>query len=130
MTPVVTPIYAGLLGLFLVFLSVRVIRARRSLRVALGHGDQPAVERVMRVQANFVEYVPLTLLLVALAEWQGVAPAVLHLMGLALVIGRLLHAWGVSRAPEDFRFRTAGMSLTFIAVVTASVTNLTLAVGL
>ena len=45
-------------------------------------------------------------------------------LGLALLVGRLIHAFGVSQENETFRYRTAGMSLTFIAIAAASVMNL------
>jgi len=54
----IVPIYAALLALLFVLLSVRTIRTRRRQGVALGHGDDPAMLRVMRVHANFAEYVP------------------------------------------------------------------------
>ena len=69
--PQIVPIYAGFLGLVFIFLSVRVIRARRQERVALGDGGNPQVRRAMRVHANFAEYVPLALILIAFAELQG-----------------------------------------------------------
>ncbi len=109
----VVPPYAALLALGFILLSVRVIRARRAARVALGSGADPELERRMRVQANFAEYVPLALLLLVMAESRGAWPWTLHVLCLALVIGRASHAWGVSRTPEVFRFRVAGMVTTF-----------------
>ncbi len=51
----IVPVYAGLLGLFFVYLSIRVIRTRRHEQVALGDGDSPRLRRAMRVHANFAE---------------------------------------------------------------------------
>ncbi len=121
----VVPIYAALCGLFLIFLSARVIRQRRRSKVALGDAGKPEMQRAMRVQANFSEYVPLALLLLALAELQGLDAVILHALGLLLLLGRLLHAFGVAREPENFRFRVAGMVLTFVAIASASLANLT-----
>ncbi len=122
--PQIVPIYAGLLGLVFIFLSVRVIRARRQERVALGDGGNPQVRRAMRVHANFAEYVPLALILIAFAELQGQPAVLVHALGLALLAGRLIHAFGVSQENETYRYRTAGMWLTFIAIAAASVMNL------
>ena len=122
--PQIVPIYAGLLGLVFIFLSVRVIRARRQERVALGDGGNPRLRRAIRVHANFAEYVPLALILIAFAELQGQPGVLVHTLGLALLVGRLIHAFGVSQENETFRYRTAGMSLTFIAIAAASVMNL------
>ena len=121
----VVPIYAALCGLLLILLSVRVIRQRRRSRVALGDAGKPEMQRAMRVQANFSEYAPLALLLLALAELQGLDPLILHGLGVLLLLGRLLHAFGVAREPENFRFRVAGMVMTFTSIVAASLANLT-----
>ncbi len=69
----VAPLYAALLGFLLVYLSIRVIRLRRRLKVAIGAGGEAAIERAARVQANFSEYVPIALILLLLAEIQGAA---------------------------------------------------------
>ena len=121
---IVTPIYAALCGLLLILLSHRVILQRQRLDVALGDDGEPRIRRAMRVQANFVEYAPVALILLALAELQGHAFWLLHGLGLLLVGGRLLHAFGVAREPENFRFRVAGMALTFSAIAIASLANL------
>ncbi len=122
--PEIVPVYAGSLGLVFVYLSIRVIRARRQEQVALGDGDNPRLRRAMRVHANFAEYVPLALILIAFAELQGQPVVLVHTLGIALLVGRLIHAFGVSQENETYRYRTAGMWLTFIAIAAASVMNL------
>ncbi len=109
----VTGFYAGLLALGFVLLSLRVIRARRGHRVALGTGGKRPVERAMRAHGNFAEYVPLALLLLALLELNGLPTVILHALGLMLLGGRLAHAHGIAREPEVFRWRVLGMALTF-----------------
>ena len=66
----------------------------------------------------------------ALAEIQGLAPVVVHALGLALLAGRCLHAVGLSRTPEDYRFRTAGMGLTFAVLSIAAIANFAFSAGL
>ncbi|MFZ4807121.1 MAG: MAPEG family protein [Hyphomicrobiaceae bacterium] len=116
----ITALYAGLLGPLLVVLAVRVIDARRAAKVALGDGGQPLLLRRMRAHANFAEYVPLALLLLALAESLATFAAVLHAAGLALVAGRAVHAFGVSQSPERLILRVTGMALTLTAVLVLS----------
>ena len=116
----VTPAYAAVLALLFVGLSVRTLRLRRRLRVAIGDGNQPLLARAMRVHANFAEYVPLTLLLVYLLEASGAPAPAVHLLCGALVVGRIAHSYGVSQMREDFRFRVAGMALTFFSMVSAA----------
>jgi uncharacterized membrane protein YecN with MAPEG domain len=95
-----TPLYAALLALLFVALSVRTLRLRRRLRIPLGDGGAEQMVRAMRVHANFAEYTPLTLLCLFMLELQHVPLVAINALGTALVLGRLLHAHGVSAAPE------------------------------
>lgn len=97
MTTPVTALYAALSGVLLIVLAALVVRARWATRTALGTGADPRMERAVRVHANFVEYVPLALLLLLLAELNGVAAGALHAAGSVLLVSRVLHAWGLSR---------------------------------
>jgi uncharacterized membrane protein YecN with MAPEG domain len=121
----ITPSYAAVLALFYFLLSIGVIRSRRYYKVSLGAGGGGELERRIREHGNFAEYAPFTLLLLALAELQGAPAAVLHLLGLCLVAGRLFHAWGLSRLADVNGFRVGGMALTFAAMTGAAVLMLT-----
>lgn len=116
----ILPLYAALLGILFFCLSVRTIGLRRKLQIGIGANDNPEMLRAMRVHANFAEYVPLVLLLICLAEVQGAPALLVHALGLGLLTGRLLHAYGVSQARERFAFRIAGMAMTFTAMLTSS----------
>ncbi len=120
----VTPIYAAVLAVVFVALSLRVIFQRQRAKVSLGDGGDQRLLRRQRVQGNFAEYAPFALLLMALAEWQGVPAWSLHLIGVALVAGRLLHAYGVNQEAEKLQFRGAGMMLTFFALISGAIANL------
>ena len=122
---VVTPIYAGLLALLYVFLSFRVIRMRRGARINLGDGGDAEMQRRMRVHGNFSEYVPLTLILMFLAEWLDQSVWLLHLMGVLLLVGRTAHAYGVSQTPQILPLRVAGMVSTIAAIIIGAIANLT-----
>jgi len=74
--------------------------------------------RAVRVHSNFAEYVPFALLLLYFVETSGASPVVIH--GLCLLIGRLSHAFGVSRDNEQFQYRVAGMALTFTVFLVSS----------
>jgi uncharacterized membrane protein YecN with MAPEG domain len=99
---------------------MRVIGLRRRLKVGIGTGGQPALERAMRAQANFAEYVPFALVLLALAEAGGTPGWIIHPLGAALLAGRIAHGWGITRATEDFRFRVGGMIATFSVIACAA----------
>ena len=122
----ITAFYAALLAALFLLLSIRVIGWRRVHRVELGDGDNRELLRRMRVHANFAEYVPFTLLLMALAESMAPPRPLLHLVGLILVAGRILHAYGLSQTPQILRYRVWGMSLTFTALGIAALMCFTL----
>jgi len=105
-------LYAALLAVIFVALSVRTLLLRRRLGIAIGDGDDAQMLRAMRAHANFAEYVPLSLLLFFFAEVAGASALSLHALGASLLAGRLSHAVGVSRVDERYAFRVMGMALT------------------
>lgn len=111
----ITALYAALLAGLLLVLSIRVVRARRTYRVALG-APHRLVERAVRAQGNLAEYAPMALVLLGLAEGLGLPSWWLHALGTALVAGRVSHAWGISREPEVMRWRVLGTALTFTVI--------------
>jgi uncharacterized protein len=118
--PLITALYAAGLGVLFVLLSLRTLRLRRKLRIGLGDAGHPEMLRAIRVHANFAEYVPLCLGLMCLAELQAAPSWLLHAMGVALVLARLIHALGVSQVQEKTKFRVIGVALTLSTVLTAS----------
>lgn len=106
-------LYAALLALLFIALSVRTIRLRRRLRIAVGDAGNVEMLRAMRVHSNFAEYVPLALLLLYFTEISGAPWPLVHVLGSALLLGRVVHAYGVSQAHENFRYRVFGMATTF-----------------
>lgn len=108
-----TAIYAALLAVIFIALSIKVIKQRQRFQIGIGSNGEIALERAIRVHANFAEYVPFALLLLFLAEHSGLAPVYVHILGASLIIGRLSHAFGVSQLQEPLKFRVFGMLLTF-----------------
>ncbi len=122
--PTVTPLYAGLLGLLLVFLSSNVIARRYGAKVSLGYGDDKLLNKRIRAHANFIEYTPMGLLLLLLTEFQGAPLWVSHSLGLMLLVGRLMHAYGISAEPQITGLRKNGMVLTFAMLFFAALSNI------
>jgi uncharacterized membrane protein YecN with MAPEG domain len=109
---VITAPYAAMLALLFLGLSARVILYRRARGLSLGdEGDRALLQR-MRAQANCAEYAPFGVLLLALVEAQGAPAIAVHLLGLTLLMGRCLHAWGFGRDPQVMPARVAGTALT------------------
>ena len=109
-------LYVGLFGILLIVLSLRVSFVRRDARVAIGDGDNELLRRRIRAHGNFVEFVPIALLLLALAEHTGLGSLFIHLFGLVLLAGRIAHAYGICQTNEVFVFRMIG-SLATLTVI-------------
>ncbi|NBB92632.1 MAG: hypothetical protein GVY32_05620 [Gammaproteobacteria bacterium] len=126
-----TMFYAGLLGLVLLALSARVVRLRRSLKVGIGSGGHEALDRAMRTQANFAEYVPLALLLLLLVESATAAsPWVAHVLGSALLVGRVLHGFAGLNLDSGYSFgRFWGTLLTWLTMAATALMLVAIAVG-
>lgn len=120
----IVSVYASILALLFLWLSIRVITLRRSKKIAIGTRNDQELTRAIRVQANFSEYVPLAILLLAFLELNNLSPALLHLLCILLLTGRSIHAYGVSKIKEDFRFRVAGMLLTLSTIAIAALINI------
>jgi uncharacterized membrane protein YecN with MAPEG domain len=120
MIPIIVPTYAAILVLMFVFLSVRVIQMRASAKIGIGTGNDPAMERRIRVHGNFAEYVPLALLLLAFMEMQQQSRYLIHILCIVLVVARIVHAIGVTPVRENFPMRVASVLATFAVLVIAS----------
>lgn len=120
----ITPIYAVLLSIIFLVLSARVIVARRTLKIAYGSGDDRDTEAAIRAQSNWSEYVPICLILLLLAELQGVAGLWLHLSGAILLVGRVLHGYGMGFNRKFFQGRVYGTALTLSALILLILINI------
>ena len=119
-----TAFYAGILGLFYVALSFRVIKLRKRFQVGISHGKEKELQRAIRVHANFAEYVPLALFLILILELNQAPHWSLHLLGSGIFIGRVLHALGLDKSAGTSIPRFIGMILTFLTITVASVLNI------
>jgi len=113
----ITPIYAGLAAFLYVALAFRVITQRYASGIGLGTGGDPALVRRVRTHANFAEYVPLSLLLLAFAELNGLPAILVHISGLLLLAFRLAHARGLSQREGASLPRAVGVVVTFSLLV-------------
>ena len=120
----VTAIIASVLTIVFVRLSLAVIGLRRKNKIGLGSGGHDDLERAIRAQGNFAEYVPFGILLLACLELNGAPWWLVAIPGIALIAGRLIHAKGINTPPPDFSQRVLGMKLTFGTLVTLAILNL------
>ena len=118
----ITPLYAAGLGIILLILSIRVVAVIRAKGgVLYGDGGNADFTPVLRAQQNFIEYVPLILLLIGFAEAGGSSATWIHGMGAALLVGRVLHPLGLTSKAGVNPLRFISTNLTWIVLLMASV---------
>ncbi len=122
----ITALYASLLALLLVLLSFNVIRLRLKLKVGIGDGEHKTLAAAIRIHGNFIEYMPLALILLACYELNGADALWLHALGSLLFVGRVLHAVGLSKSIGVSFQRQVGMVSTFLVLVILSIENIRL----
>ena len=117
---IVTPLYAGILAILFFVLSLRVSSSRHGV-ASLGDGGDARLQRRIRAHGNFAEYVPLILVMLAMLELSRFSTYLLHALGVALVVARLLHAYALSYS-ERFRFgRFWGTAITYVVLFVCGV---------
>ena len=113
-------LYAGLCGLLLLYLSVRVVQGRVAFKVNIGDGGNEEMQRRIRAQGNFIEYAPSVLILLYAVQQSGYSAWVVHLLGVVFVVARLLHASGLSSSTGISPGRLRGAGATFLVLGVAS----------
>lgn len=114
----ITSLLAAVAAIALVVLSLPISLRRRKLAISTGDGGDETLRRLIRTQGNFIEYVPLTLIALGLAEAGGIDSAVLWVLGGTAAVGRVLHAVGMlggTMAP-----RAIGMIVTYLTLLAAA----------
>jgi uncharacterized protein len=116
----ITALWAGLLGLLMLALAMQVVRTRVSEKVGFGDGGNPLMLQRIRVHGNFIEYVPMVLLLMLVLELNGTSAGALHAIGASLFAARLLHAFGLGSSVGTTPGRFGGTVLTWLVLLAAS----------
>ena len=120
----VTPLYGGILALLFIYLSLATVKQRFKQKVSIGTGDNKDMVKAMRAHANFAEYTPIGLLLMVMAELQGAPIWAMHFLGVLLLAGRFMHAYGFSHTPQIIPLRKYGTIITFSMLLLAAVANI------
>lgn len=114
----ITSLYAGLCALLVIALAFKVVGFRRGKKVGIGTGGDHDGKVLVRAHANAVEYIPLALILLLIAELNGLAPLWLHCLGGALVFARLVHALGLIGGRGGYHpGRFVGTLLTWLVII-------------
>jgi uncharacterized protein len=117
----ISSLYAALLGLLIVWQSLRVIKLRQSKKVSLGDGGEAELQIAIRAQGNTTEYVPISLILLILLELGKAHVGLIHFGGIAILLGRLFHARGLLTG--NVQFRVLGMQITLFTLIGLALAN-------
>jgi uncharacterized protein len=128
-SPMITAVYAAILGLLGAGLTANVIVNRVRTRVDAGDGGIATLTQAIRAQGNFVEQAPLALIIIALAEAVGANPLVLQVLGVVLIASRLASAYALNRSLAQSPLRQFGGGSSVLVLAAASVVLLLAAIG-
>ncbi len=122
--PTLTAAYTAILALIYLALSGWVVAGRGKYKAFHGDGGATALNRRIRAHANFIEYVPLLLIMTALLEGGGAKPVTIHALLGVLVLARIMHPFGMV-APDNTvqQFICRGLSAiaTWIILLAAAI---------
>ena len=116
----IVPVYAAIFGLMFIYLSICVIKQRRSAKVSIGDGNEPALRKAIAVHNNFSQYVPFALLLIAFVELNHALATITHGLCACLLVGRVAHAYGLAQPVQIMKLRQIGVLLTFGVIFIAA----------
>jgi hypothetical protein len=112
----ITLTIAGAAALMNVWLGLRVSLLRRRLKVSVGDGGESAITARMRAHANYIEYTPFFLILLALVELAAGSDTWLWLVAIIFILGRLAHVFGMDREGANL-LRVSGISITWLCLL-------------
>lgn len=117
----ITALYAGLLGVMSIVLAFGAGSLRGKTGISIGDGGNAQLLLAMRRHGNFIEYVPLALILIGLLEVAGVSNLAIHILGAGLLVARVFHAVGLKADSIENISRAIGAAGTALVILVASI---------
>lgn len=120
---------AGAAALINLWLAISVGRVRSAHKINMGDGGNDALIAAMRAHANFVEYTPFALILIAAIELARGPSTWLWVVSSLYLVGRVLHGigmtgWRPGRAIGTVTTMVTLLLLAIVAIVTANAPGL------
>ena len=127
----ITALFAGILAIFALVLSFKAGGFRGKTGVSVLYGEPPNLELAEKVRAhqNFLEYVPMILILMGVIELNGGSGTFLYIVGALLVVARIAHAIGLKHDNMAHPGRLVGAGGTALITLVSAVYALWIAVG-
>ena len=119
---------AAAAGILSIWLMIRVGQVRTAEKVSVGDGGNEKVLRRMRAHANFVEYTPFVLALIAVIELAGRGTPWLSYVAAVYFIGRIAHGFGMEGGQFGIG-RTVGTLVTLLTLAGLSVVAALIGMG-
>ncbi len=113
----ITALYASALAFYFVAWAFHVSFTRAATGVRTGDGGNPTMLTAMRRHGNMAEFMPFALLMMALGEAGGLSAPWLHASGLLLVLGRVVHPFGITNDGGPVAARVVGQLATYAATL-------------
>lgn len=119
----ITALFAGLLTVFALVLSGYAggFRGKSGISILFGSPQNMELAERVRIHQNFLEYVPLALIMMALIEINGGNTTFLYVFGIVLVISRIAHAIGLKHDNMAHPGRVIGAGGTALMSLVAAV---------
>jgi len=102
-------------------LALLVIQQRRGARVGIGDGGDTRLARAIRAHANFAENAPFAIASYILLALAGASATLIHVLGSAFLVARVVHAAGLSQQSGTSVGRVAGMAGSIFVLVVAAI---------
>lgn len=115
-------IYASLSAFLVVWLSLNVIKARRTKQVSVADGGDDELKTAMAAQSNALDYLPIALLLLFTLEYNRALLVLVHTLGIVLLVGRVIHAKAM--LTNNLQRRVLGMQITIWVIIGLAIANL------
>lgn len=115
----ITALFAGISTLIYLRLTLTVVRLRRLYRIPIGAGNNKELQAAINSHSNFAQYVPLSIILIALCEIQNIPKILLAITAICIILGRLIHIQAITNAKltNPIPFRVIGMRLTLFPLL-------------
>lgn len=116
----ITALYTCVLAIMFLVLSYNVIFLRYRYNIPVGDGGNKEMQQFLQARANFIDYVPLALVMVLVLELMEMTDWVLHVLGSAMVFSRLLQGWGLSMSAGGSVGRISGAIIMHVVIITGA----------
>lgn len=119
----ITSLYAVPLAILMFVLWMNVTKTRAKMAVSIGNNGDVGLHEKIRRHGNFIEWVPMVLLMMLIAEMRSANGMALHVAGVLLVLSRVAHPFGLRHDNPNHALRIIGNTGSLLALFVATGAN-------